>query len=66
MEKLDTGTCFSDQKISRYTTGMATLYKIKNQLQVPVTVFQIVPSNGAGTRYGISKQFFKRSRYQVQ
>ena len=66
MEKLDTGTGFGDQKINRYTTGMATLYKIKKQVQVPGTVFQIAPSNGTGTRYGVSKQFFKRSRYQVQ
>ena len=56
MEKLDTGTGFGDQKINRYTTGMATLYKIKKQVQVPDTVFQIFPSNGTGNKYDVSSK----------
>ena len=39
MKKLDTGTGFGEQKINRYTTGMATLYKIKK--------------TGTGTMYGV-------------
>ena len=68
MEKLDTGTCFGDQKINRYTTGMATLYKENKKVQVSGTVFQfflqtvqvrgtLFPnniSNGPGTRYNDS------------
>ena len=54
MKKLDTGTGFGDQKINRYTKGMATLYKIKKQVQVPGTVFPNNFSNGPGTRYNDS------------